>query len=131
MKKTERSFNSTLRMGSCELKRRPLKPISDKRKDENAEYNKLKAKLILDRWRGFYFESELNGVLTKEVEPHHIDHRENARLLNPFNIIIISGSQHTWEGDHHSFERIQQLKAIVRPIRIAQGYKESDYQDVS
>lgn len=130
MKKTERSFNSTLRMGSCELKRRPLKPISDKRKGETAEYNKLKAKLICDRWRGFYFESELNGVLTKEVEPHHIDGRQNGRLLNPFNIIIISGSQHEWEGAHHSFERIQELKAIVRALRIAQGFKESDYETI-
>ena len=125
MKKTQQSFNSTLKMGSCELKRRPLKPISDKRKGETAEYNKLKAKLILDRWRGFYFESELNGVLTKEVEPHHIDHRENGRLVNPFNIIILSHSQHEYETAHHSFERIQELKAIVRPIRLAQGFKET------
>ena len=128
MKKTQQSFNSTLKMGSCELKRRPLKPISDKRKGETAEYNKLKAKLILDRWRGFYFESELNGVLTKEVEPHHIDHRENARLVNPFNIIILSHSQHEFEGAHHSFERIQELKAIVKEIRIKQGFVESDYE---
>jgi hypothetical protein len=108
-------------------RRRPLKPVSDKRKKEIPDYNKLKAKLILDRWRGFYFESELNGVMSKEVEPHHIDHRENGRLTNPFNIIILTRGQHEWEGAHHSFERIQELKAIVRPIRIKQGFKESDY----
>jgi len=166
MKKTQQSFNSTLKMGSCELKRRPLKPISDKRlneiknaqdtgllqsehgaideaayylknntlkrvsdkrKGETAEYNKLKAKLILDRWRGFYFESELNGVMTKEIELHHLDGRQNGRLVNPFNVIAISHSQHEFEGAHHSFERIQELKAIVKIIRLAQGFKESDY----
>jgi hypothetical protein len=114
-----------LRHGSCELKRRPLKPISDKRKDEIAEYNKLKAKLIMDRWRGFYFESELNGVLTKEIELHHIDGRQNGRLTNPFNVIAISRSQHEYETAHHDYESIQSLKALVRPIRLAQGFKET------
>jgi len=41
LKKTAKSFNSTLRMGSCELKRSPIKQVSDKKAIKNRQETKL------------------------------------------------------------------------------------------
>jgi hypothetical protein len=116
-----------LRLGNCELKRRPIKRVSDKRKAQNTAYLTLKARLLWDCMcfgGGFTFKSELNGELTDHVELHHIDKRNGARLFDPFNIIVVTPEQHCYEQAHHSFSRIQELKAIVRPIRLAQDFKE-------
>ena len=127
MKQIEQSFNSTLKMGSCELKRRPLKHISYKRATQNRKYFQLKTDLLRDCLAfggGKAFRSELDGELTDQIEFHHIDSRRGERLIDPMNIIVLTPEQHRCETAHHSFERIQQLKAIVRPIRLKQGYKE-------
>jgi hypothetical protein len=117
------------------LKRSRIKPVSDKRAIENAEYGKLIAKLIGGVYTfgaKYTFTSELRGgngelIGSDYIHPHHIDHRENVRLLNPFNIICITPSQHRYETAHHTFQREQELKDIVRPLRISQGFVPSDY----
>lgn len=58
------------------------------------------------------------------LDCHHLDGRQNGRLLDPFNIICIGqDGEHRRETEHHTFERIQELKKIVYEIRIKQGYK--------
>ena len=122
MKKTEQSFNSTLKMGNCELKRQRISPVSDKRKAQNQEYNRIKD-LLIDLAQG---KSELTGLkaTTQPLVIHHIDGRRGARLLDPFNMIVLKQSpEHEDETAHHSHERIQELLTKVRDIRLAQGFK--------
>jgi len=129
LNKTQQSWNSTLKMGSCELKRRPLKPISDKRKDEIAIYNALKDILIGDcYYNGDYPVSELSGNISiSGLSPHHIDGRRGLRLIDPFNIIVIDEeTEHKQETKHHTFERIQELLVFIKPIRLAQGFIEGE-----
>ena len=122
MKKSQQSYNSTLKMGSCELKRRPLKRVSDKRKAQNALYSKLRDSLIAMAGG----KSELSGLKAAcwPLEIHHIDGRQNERLLNVFNCIVVKRHEHEELQAHHSFKEIEKLKALVKKIRLAQGFEE-------
>ncbi len=108
-----------------------MEPVSPKRETENAEYGKLLTKLIGGVYTfgaKYTFTSELRGdnselIGSDYIEPHHISGRRGERLLNPFSIIMITPDRRRYETAHHTFERIQELKDIVRPIRIAQGWK--------
>lgn len=104
--------------------RAKIKPISNHRAKELKEYSKLKARLIELCGN----KSELSGIYG--VECHHIDGRENKLLLNPFNIICVTRTEHDIEqgkikGDKHSK---QELLAIVKKFRLSQGFKEEDYK---
>lgn len=100
-----------------------LKPISEKRAKELEIYRGRKFD-VLDKCRvpGGWFRSELSGKLSAYLEPHHIDGKQNARLFDIFNFIFITEAEHKIEQAHHSFEKIQELKAIVLKIRTEQGY---------
>ncbi len=106
------------------MKRTPIPKVSDKRAGQLAEYRPLIEKLraLCDN------KSELSGKAPGwrcKVEPHHIDHRENERLLDPFNIILLTATEHRMEQQHlpgcHTKEYLLKL---VREIRIKQGWKE-------
>ena len=117
------------------MKRTRIARVSKKHAKELREYAALyhKLKELCRRDDGEYY-SELDGrkksfwscgELCPGLDCHHIDGKQNARLIDPFNIICIGqGGEHSAETAHHSFERIQELKALVRPIRLAQGFVE-------
>jgi hypothetical protein len=59
------------------------------------------------------------------IEPHHIDGRNGDKLLNPFNLIMLTAEEHTVEQQYRpGCHTRQELLDIVRPIRIKQGFKE-------
>jgi len=111
------------------MKRTRIKSISEKRKAEMAEYKQLEKKLrILCGNR-----SELSGDYADwrthwDVEGHHINGRNGKRLLDPFNIIMLTRHEHDREEGNIRGEPPtdpQKLLEIVRKIRIAQGFKEA------
>jgi hypothetical protein len=107
MKQTQRSFNSTLRR------------VSPKRAAQLIEYGLLKTKLLyLARGR-----SELSGKKGR-LEPHHIDGRRGLRLVNPFNIIMITHAEHRWLQSHNTYEQRRRLRGIIRTLREKQGFLE-------
>jgi len=55
------------------------------------------------------------------VEPHHIEGRTGKRLLDPFNIIMLTRPEHDTIRRTHTRE---ELLTLVRDIRIKQGFKE-------
>lgn len=121
MKKTEQSFNSTLKMGNCELKRQRIAPVSSKRKAQNAEYSKICAQL-----------KDLTGDISEysgleatcwPLECHHICGRTNGKLLDPFNILVCKRSEHEEIHEHNTHEQKLRLQEIVRTIRLRQGFK--------
>ena len=111
--------------------RAKIKPVSDKMTKLLREYNKL-----VNLLRGLCEnKSEFDGALPDwqsdyKVEPHHIGGRNGKLLLDPFNIIMLDRNRHDIEqgkikGDKHSK---QELLAIVKKIRLSQGFKEEDYK---
>jgi hypothetical protein len=59
------------------------------------------------------------------VEPHHIDGRIGDRLLDPFNLIMLTADEHDTEQQHRpGCHTKEELFNIVRPIRLKQGFKE-------
>ncbi|MCK9369913.1 hypothetical protein M0R04_08415 [Candidatus Dojkabacteria bacterium] len=107
----------------------PLKKVSPKQAKRLAELNKLTTKLKEFTRVGSsnMYKSELKGINTAHIESHHITGRIGKRLLNPFNIVMLSGTQHFIEQAHMSYERKQELLALIKPIRLKQGFIESDY----
>ena len=107
-----------------------MKKISDKRKAQLPEYYALVVKLAeLCGNR-----SELSGDRPTEwqagfrVEPHHILGRRGKWLLNPFNIILLTATEHTREQQYKDgYIGKEALTKLIRSVRIKQGYKESDY----
>jgi hypothetical protein len=89
-----------------------------KRAAQEKEYKKLC--ILLDELSDK--KSDLSGGPT--AEHHHITGRRGLRLIDPFNIACLTKAEHGYEQAHHSWERQQELLAIIRPIRIKQGFKE-------
>jgi len=112
------------------MRRSGLRPISKKRAAQMPEYEVLVKKLR----KLCNNRSELSGDRADWqggglVDPHHIDGREGDLLVNAFGIIMLTRTEHDIEGgqipgDKHSKE---ELYAIVKPLRLAAGYKEEDY----
>lgn len=104
-----------------------MKPISDKRKEQLKEYYALVVRLkMLCECR-----SELSGKIYSPytLAPHHIMGRRGKLLTNPFNIIIISDAEHLGDDGiqkHNTWEMKQKLLALVKPIRLRQGFKEQN-----
>lgn len=105
------------------LKRKKINPISKKRKGQMPEYRAVVKKLrTLCNNR-----SELSGEKPDwrygyKVEPHHIYGREGSKLTDPFNIIMITSSEHD-EQDGNTYEEKQALLAFVRSVRLKQGFE--------
>jgi len=72
--------------------------------------------------------SDLSDNLTEEH--HHITGRQGLRLINPFNILCCTREEHDYEQAHHTWERQRELLAVVKPIRIAQGFRPEDYPEL-
>ena len=95
--------------------------ISKKRLLEMPIYNVL----IVELRQHCGNRSELSGIQPDWqsgylVEPHHIRGRIGKRFLNPFNIILVTRPEHDTIKQYTK----EELLAIVRQIRISQGYKE-------
>ncbi len=56
------------------------------------------------------------------VEPHHIIGRNGNKLLDPFNIILLTRDEHLVEQSNMSFERKNELLELIKPIRKQQGF---------
>jgi hypothetical protein len=112
------------------IKRTALRAVSQKRQAQMKAYYSLVAKLKyeslgMSEWDGEIAEDyDDDGAVVILLEPHHIDGRENDRLTNPFNIILLTATQHRTFTAHHSWEVIQALKLWVRGLRLEQGFKE-------
>lgn len=73
--------------------------------------------------------SELSGDVSDwqsifKVDPHHIEGRNGKRLLDPFNIIMVTRNEHTAIEEERSSYSKEQLLEIVKAIRIKQGFEE-------
>lgn len=106
------------------MKQTRLKPISDKRQEELDKYYALAEKLFaLCSNR-----SELSGKWGDwqthwNVEPHHITGRTGKKVYDPFNIIMLTRPEHDTVKQTYTDE---ELLAMIRPLRIKQGFKEQD-----
>ncbi len=108
------------------MKRTEIKKRSNKMVSKLAEYHKLIERLT----SACHNRSELSGdAPTWEsewmVEPHHITGRDGDRLLDVWNVIMLTRNEHTIEQQHlpgcHTKEYLLEL---VREIRTRQGFKE-------
>ncbi|GAH34193.1 unnamed protein product [marine sediment metagenome] len=96
------------------MKQTRIRPISEKRKAELEAYYPL-----VDKLRELCNNrSELSGKWA--VEPHHITGRNGKRLLDPFNILLVTRVEHDTIWKYSK----EELLARVRKIRIEQGFKE-------
>ena len=58
------------------------------------------------------------------VEAHHIGGRTGELFTNPFNLIMLTPDEHRIQTLHLEGEVSKdKLREIVRPIRLAQGFK--------
>lgn len=129
MKKTPLKRKTPLKAKTPLKSKTGLKPFSKKRAKQMIEYDKLVIKLryLCDN------KSELSGAYPCylsdfKIDPHHIDGREGKLLLNPFNIICLTRTEHSYIQEHNTTEKKQELLAIVKKIRLSQGFKEEDYK---
>ena len=113
------------------MKRTPLRKVSKKLKTQFPEYNALIIKLR----ELCQNKSELSGKVADwqssyMVEPHHINGRSGARLLDPWNIIMLRRDEHDIEEGKipgtNLFPKVgkEKLMSIIKPIREKQGFKE-------
>ena len=102
------------------MKQSPIRAVSTKRAAQNREYRRLS--LLLNELARYH--SEWNGAECCFLEAHHIDGRRGDRLLDPFNIILLTAEQHRTFQAHNSWEVRQALKLWVRPLRLAQGFRD-------
>ena len=103
-----------------------LNPISKKMRRELKEYYVLIAKLreLCDN------KSEIDGSNPDwqsdfRVDPHHINGRDGDLFLDPFNIIMITRTQHALEGGQIKGKKVGKgkLLTIVYDLRIKQGFE--------
>ena len=111
------------------LKRKPINKVSKKRQKESPIYYKLVRELREKSGNVSELSGEKPDWQTKfKTEPHHICGRNNGGYANPFNIILVTRTEHDNEEDHKSFERKEFLLRFIKPIRLLQGYKVEDYE---
>ena len=104
------------------MKRTRIKSISKKRQGQMSIYHDL-----IEQIRPQDNRSELSGELPDWqsggiVEAHHINGRIGTELINARNIIFLTREEHADIHAHNTYERKQELLAIVEPIRIKQGW---------
>jgi len=58
------------------------------------------------------------------IDPHHIDRRNGDRLLDPFNIILLTRTEHDIQEGKINGQKLSKeaLYAIVYPLRMTQGF---------
>lgn len=106
-----------------------LKRISPKRAPKLRSYNAVRDRLIeLSGGKSELSVIPFDDTIPGKVSPHHILGRAGARLTNPFGIIIARECEHWVMQAEMSWDKKQELLAFIKPIRIAQGFKESDYE---
>ena len=102
-----------------------MKRISDKRAAQLADYDKLISNLAaFALYRTELEEAPSVWNPTARLEAHHIDGRRGDRLLDPFNIIIVTAEQHREIHQHNTWEQKQKLLALVKEIRLRQGFSQ-------
>ena len=94
-----------------------MKKVSDKRAAQTRQYIALIYKLRESNG----WQSELSG-LKDVVACHHIDGRRGKRLLDPFNIILVTDAEHREIHAHNTPELKVKLAGLVEQIRLAQGF---------
>lgn len=104
-------------------KRMKIKPISDKKAKDLREYRTLKDKLISLS----HGKSEISGKIGYYLDIHHIEGRVGDNLTAPFNLIVVTREEHDLIHKHNSFEKKEELRELVKPIRLVQGFKEEEY----
>ena len=82
-------------------KQKPIKPVSDKRQKQNTAYL-LARKIFLMEERNKY--CPVTGGLATEI--HHINGRENERLLNRKYWLAVSRDGHKYIHDNPSESRV-------------------------
>jgi hypothetical protein len=125
-KRGVKAYSTFAKKSSKDLKRSPLKSVSDKRKRELREYYKL-VKLLRDLCDN---KSELSGKSPdwqskRLVDPHHINGRNGTKLLDPFGIIILIRLEHDIEEGKVKGKKPtdkKKLLKIVKEIRLRQGF---------
>ena len=105
-----------------------MKVATDKQAKRLIELRNLKSKLLVLCNN----KSELSGESPDwqsgfMVEPHHICGRVGGHLLNPFEIVMVTRDEHTTLEKHKTLDERERLLAIVKILRLKQGFKESDY----
>lgn len=107
--------------------REPVWKISGKQQEEIRAYNKLR----LDLLQRAGFKSELSGQPESaewggNLEIHHISGRIGKRMLDPFNLIILTAKEHWLAQETMSWENKRALLNYIRPVRLAQGFKDAE-----
>lgn len=114
-------------MKKTELKRhKRLGPMSKKREAQMIEYHAL----VDDLTTRCANKSELSGKIPNweshyTVDPHHIDGRTGDKLLDPFNIIMLTREEHDIEEGKRKGEKqgADKLRSMVYWIRVSQGFE--------
>ena len=107
--------------------RRAIKPISARQAKRLLKLGTLKTHLRLLCGN----KSELSGEAPDwqsglMLEPHHICGRVGKHLLNPFEIVMVTRNEHNVLQKHNSFEEKQKLLAIIKILRLKQGFREEE-----
>jgi len=105
--------------------RNGIRQVSKKRKEKLPEYNKLVGKLrTLCGNKSELSGDKPNWQFSFKVEPHHVCGRTGPMLTDPFNIIMLTSPEHQAQ-DGNSWEDKLKLLALIRPIRLKQGFKQT------
>jgi len=94
-----------------------MRPVSKKMQARLLEYHALVEKLRSECNN----RSELSGDkgcwrTNFSVEPHHIMGRTGKRLIDPFNIIMLTRTEHT-QQDSNNHQAKQKLLEYIRTVR--------------
>lgn len=110
------------------MKRTPLRRISTKRATQLSKLNQLTERLHMLCNN----HSELSGLPPDwqsnwKVEPHHLQGRIGKLLLDPFNIIMLTRTEHDTEEGKIKGEKMgkEKLLGIVRELRARRGFIEN------
>ena len=103
-----------------------MRPVSIKMQARLLEYHALVEKLRSECNN----RSELSGdrgnwETAFNVEPHHITGRTGKRLLDPYNLILLTRTEHR-QQDGNNHQAKEALLKYIRPIRAKQGYLSID-----
>lgn len=109
------------------MKRTRINQISKKRSKQMSLYREL-----LEDIRPKDNRSELSHKLPEagqadwrsgyRLEPHHIRGRIGLALIDPFNIIFLTPTEHDYYQSRMNDDTKSFLESVVEPIRMKQGY---------
>ena len=100
-----------------------MRQVSKKRQVEVRKYRKLEVELREKCGNKSELSGEYGDWQTHwNVEGHHITGRTGKKVYDPFNIILLTRPEHDKIKKTHTEA---ELLALVREIRVKQGYKEA------